>query len=131
MASTLRVGALACFDDTGSSKPLIELLRLHGEGLSDRLEPLIAAIASVRATRSVARIDDQLPVAVARGIDLDLRFATNGPPRETLFVFANVLARFLASQCSINSFVRLRGGFEGREEDLWRWPARSGDRILG
>jgi len=59
-------------------------------------------------------------------VDFDERQFVGGG----VYLFANVLDRFLGNYTSINSFVQLAARTSQRKEMLGEWPPRAGNKPL-
>jgi len=80
--------------------------------------------ASVRARRQ--RL---LGKPLSLGLEIKVHFDDEAYPGAMAFVMATVLDRFLGAYVSINSFTQLVATSKQRQ-GAWRWPPRSGDRML-
>jgi type VI secretion system protein ImpG len=61
---------------------------------------------------------------------VSIQFSDDPSSRNSLFLFACVLERFLALYCTVNSFSKLIATVKGRDEELRRWPPRIGEKVL-
>ena len=90
----------------------------------------IEGIVGVSSQRTVGRIGGPLDGGYCRGIEVTLELEEENYLGLGAFVFASVLERFFAQYVSINSFVQMVAKARGRDEDLKRWPPRSGEMKL-
>ena len=78
----------------------------------------------IKPTTSRIRVDNKSSIARGNAIDLELdRTYFSGT---SAFYFAQVIDRFFAQYCSINSFTQLTVTIKGKDAPLRRWPARRG-----
>lgn len=91
----------------------------------------IDGIVSVVGRPGVARVPGALG-GVCRGLDVMLELDDESFIDGAGYLFASVIERFLGAWVSINSFTRLAAGSPQRKSrnQVWRWPPRSGGRVL-
>jgi len=90
----------------------------------------IEGVVGISSERTVNRIGGPLDGGYCRGMEVTLELEEENYLGLGAFVFASVLERFFAQYVSINSFVQLVAKVRGRDEDLKRWPPRSGEMQL-
>jgi type VI secretion system protein ImpG len=128
LISHLSLNHLSLIGEAEGALALREILKLYDFADSEETRAMIEGVLRVKTSRSVGRSPQG--DAVCRGTDIELtldekRFAGSG-----LFLFAEVLERFLGLYCSINSFTRLSVFVDGRKGALRRWPPRMGEKVL-
>lgn len=90
----------------------------------------IEGVVGISSERTVNRIGGPLDGGYCRGMEVTLELEEENYLGLGAFVFASVLERFFAQYVSINSFIQLVAKVRGRDEDLKRWPPRSGEMQL-
>ncbi len=110
----------------GKADALREVLKLYDFADSPQTRQTIDALVEVGSRRVACRVGG----AVVQGVEATLTFDEERFSGGGLFLFASVLERFLSLYCSLNSFTRLTARVKGREQELRRWPPRTGERIL-
>jgi type VI secretion system protein ImpG len=78
----------------------------------------------------VAPIHEGVIHGFCRGQEVTIEFDEDKYAGSGVFLFANVLERFLALYTSLNSATRLLAKTRQREGYLKRWPFRSGEGTL-
>lgn len=106
-----------------------QLLALYADPAQPAQQQLVQAIQSVQSTPTAMRILRQGRPAVVRGLKVCLTFDELTMQGQGVAVLGNVLARYLSSHVSVNSFVQtcVRTQHSGVEIDF---PAMSGNRPL-
>ncbi|GLC25015.1 type VI secretion system baseplate subunit TssF [Roseisolibacter agri] len=128
LVSTLSLNHLSLVEE--GREALRELLRLHNAGDSTAGERHIQGLVRVDAAPSFARVIGPQGIAFARGRRVEIEFDEEQFPGGGLFVFANVLERFLALYASMNSFTQLTVRSRQRKRVLREWAPRAGCRTL-
>lgn len=129
LLSHLSLNHLSITSDEDGTAALREILKLYDPIASPESSAAIAGILKVASRRVTGRAG--VPrAAVCRGIEIELdldesRFGGSA------YLLPVVLDRFLALYANVNSFTRLicqtkRGG----RVETWRWPARTGEKVL-
>ncbi|MCA9114149.1 MAG: type VI secretion system baseplate subunit TssF [Planctomycetaceae bacterium] len=101
--------------------PLHGILSVSSRRIVSRVSPRQAA-GSLRSDRSVEP-------GFGRGVEIRVELDEDRFVGSGLFLFATVLLRFFARQCTVNSFTRMVLGTRQRKE-IRRWPPRTGNRLL-
>ncbi|MFN7924117.1 MAG: type VI secretion system baseplate subunit TssF [Bryobacteraceae bacterium] len=109
---------------------LQEILRLYKFTEAVHSERQIQAIRSVSSKPHFSRVVSENGVTFARGTLVEMEIDEEHFSGAGVFLFANVLDRFLAMYTSLNSFTQLEVRTSQRKEALKRWPARAGRKIL-
>ena len=136
LISHLSLNHLSVTDEANGAETLQELLRVY-DFVRNADEPFpFDGIISVGNSRVVSRVStqhDDLSVqtasAFARGMEVRLELDEERFVGTGLFLFASVMERFLALQCSVNSFSQLVLRTKQRK-DVKRWTPRSGVRQM-
>lgn len=89
----------------------------------------ISGLLSISSEGIIRRIPTDSIPAMARGMDVKIRFSEGSFAGGNVFVFASLLERFLARAVSLNSFIETSMETDERGF-VWRWPMRSGTRAL-
>ncbi|MGH9345391.1 MAG: type VI secretion system baseplate subunit TssF [Terriglobia bacterium] len=114
----------------GGSEALREILQLYNFWDSNVIQQHIAGITGVRSRRVAGRPASMPWNGFCRGTEVTIEFDEEKYIGSGVFLFANVLERFLGLYASLNSFSQLVAITKQREEPLKRWPPRAGDQIL-
>jgi type VI secretion system protein ImpG len=109
---------------------LQEILRLHNFTDSSSLENQIAGISRLSAKPHVALIRSHFGITPARGTQVEIEFDERQFVGGGLFLFANVLERFLGCYTSMNSFCQLVAYSSQRKEAVREWLPRAGSKTL-
>jgi type VI secretion system protein ImpG len=128
LVSHLTLNHLSLEGGADAVEALREILKLYDFADSDQTRSMIAGLARVDSRRAVARAGGG--EAVCRGTDVTVTFDPKRFSGSGLFLFANVLERFLGLYCTINSFTRLTAVVDGQPGGLRRWPPRMGEHAL-
>jgi len=128
LVSQLSLNYLSLAEEGVSS--LQEILRLHNFTDSSYLENQIGGIARLASRPHFAIMQSEYGNLPARGtrveIELDERQFVGGG----VYLFANVIDRFLGCYTSINSFCQLAAHTLQRKEPLGIWPPKAGYQPL-
>ncbi len=109
---------------------LQEILRLHNFTDSSYLENQIGGITSLASKPHFAIMQSVYGNVPARGTRIELEFDERQFVGGGVYLFANVLDRFLGSYTSINSFCQLAARTNQRKEMLGEWPPKAGNQPL-
>ena len=109
---------------------LQEILRLYDYSDSAYLQKQVAGITGVNSLRQSARVISENGIAFVRGTRVAIEFDEEQFVGGGVFLFAQVLERFLGMYASMNSFTQLVASTRQRKEVLKEWPPRAGQRIL-
>ena len=110
----------------GGEEALKEILTLCDFDDSPATRQQISGIHSLK-TRHVTK---RMGQAFCRGIEVTIQFDEDKYVGSGIYLFANVLERFLGQYVSLNSFVQVVARTLQRKEILKKWPPRNGDRVL-
>ena len=80
--------------------------------------------------RRVLRAVGVLEASFVRGLEVSVELDEQQFIGSGVFLFAQVLERFLGLYASVNSFSQLVVSTRQREGVLKRWPPRSGEQIV-
>lgn len=109
---------------------LHEILRLHNFTDSSYLENQIGGIVRVGSRPHFAIMQSAYGNLPARGTRVEVEFDERQFVGGGVYLFANVLDRFLGSYTSINSFCQLAARTSQRKEPLGEWPPKAGYKPL-
>ncbi|MCU1294495.1 MAG: type secretion protein family [Bryobacterales bacterium] len=109
---------------------LQEILRLHNFTGSSFLENQIGGITRLTAKPHVALTRSHFGITPARGPQVEIEFDERQFVGGGLFLFANVLERFLGCYTSMNSFCQLVAFSSQRKEAVREWLPRAGSKTL-
>ncbi|MCA9136976.1 MAG: type VI secretion system baseplate subunit TssF [Planctomycetales bacterium] len=127
LISHLSLGHVSLFDSHEGAAAIREILGLYdfiGKGDSQQR---IDSIRSVKCTPGVARCQNPAGGStLCRGLDLLVTVDEERLSSGGAYLLGSVLERFLSLYASINSFTRTTLRSSLREQDVARWPARSG-----
>jgi type VI secretion system protein ImpG len=107
-----------------------EILRIHNFTDSSYLENQIGGITGLASHPHFAIMQSTYGNIPARGTRVNLDFDERQFVGGGVYLFANVLDRFLGSYTSINSFCQLAARTNQRKEALGEWPPRAGNKPL-
>jgi type VI secretion system protein ImpG len=109
---------------------LQEILRLHNFTDSSYLENQIGGITGLSSKPHFAIMQSIYGNVPARGMRVEIDFDERQFVGGGVYLFANVLDRFLGSYTSINSFCQLAAHTNQRKELLGEWPPKAGNKPL-
>jgi type VI secretion system protein ImpG len=109
---------------------LQEILRLHNFTDSTYLENQIGGIVGLNSKPHFAIMQSVYGNVPARGTRVEIEFDERQFVGGGVYLFANVLDRFLGSYTSINSFCQLAARTNQRKEMLGEWPPKAGNQPL-
>jgi type VI secretion system protein ImpG len=107
-----------------------EILRLHNFTDSSYLENQIGGISQVSSKPHFAIMRSVYGDLPARGTRVEIEFDERQFVGGGVYLFANVLDRFLGCYTSINSFCQLAARTAQRKEPLGEWPPKAGYKPL-
>ena len=111
-------------------KSLQEILRLYNFTDSSYLENQIGGIVRIGSRPHFAIMQSAYGNLPARGTRVEIEFDEQQFVGGGVYLFANVLDRFLGSYTSINSFCQLAARSSQRKEALGEWPPKAGYKPL-
>lgn len=131
LLSHLSLNHLSLSPGDGGVDALKEILKLYDFVGDDSTKRMVEGILRVESQRVVGR-SRGTPGGVCQGLEVSIHFDEEKFSGSGLYLFASVLDRFLGMYATINSFSRLVATCEQRRNqgDVWRWPARAGERPL-
>jgi len=126
LISHLSLNHLSITGGAEGTRALKEILRLYEFASTEAGLAIIDSLLEISSKPATLRITSGVQAGFCRGTEVRIhvdesRFSDHG-----LFLFATVLEAFLASYCSINSFVQTVVTTNAREGELRRWPPRAG-----
>lgn len=110
----------------GGAEALREILTLYDFDDSPATRQQIGGIVSLRSEYVTKRVGQ----AFGRGVQVTLEFDEDKFVGTGLYLFANVLERFLGQYVSVNSFSQLIAKTIQKGGVLKKWQPRNGNRIL-
>jgi type VI secretion system protein ImpG len=128
LVSQLSLNYLSLAEEGLSS--LQEILRLHNFTDSSYLENQIGGLTGLASRPHFAIMQSIYGNVPARGTRVELEFDERQFVGGGVYLFANVLDRFLGSYTSINSFCQLAARTNQRKELLGEWPPKAGNKPL-
>ncbi|MDM4016147.1 type VI secretion system baseplate subunit TssF [Roseiconus lacunae] len=127
LISHLSLGHVSLFDGRDGASAIREILGLYefiGKGDSQQR---IDSIRSVISQPSVARCKAPTGgLSMCRGLDLEFTIDEEKLSSGGAYLLGSILERFVALYASINSFTRTTLRSSLREQEIAKWPARSG-----
>lgn len=126
---SLNVLSLVERPDGQGPEALQEILRLYDFADSSVTRQQIAGITKLGARR-VLRSIGVLQPSFVRGIEVTVELDENQFVGTGIFLFAQVLERFLGLYSSVNSFSQLVLTSRQREGVVRRWEPRAGEQIV-
>lgn len=109
---------------------LQEILRLHNFTDSSYLENQIGGITQISSRPHFAIMQSVYGNLPARGTRVEVEFDERQFVGGGVYLFGNILDRFLGCYTSINSFCQLAARTNQRKEPLGEWPPRAGYKPL-
>ncbi len=107
-----------------------EVLALYDVADTSETTSLRERLVSIHATPGVARMRLRGHTAMCAGVDVELEIDDERLSGSGAFLVCMVIERFLATACTLNSFVRVTARLR-REDVPWKtWTPRVGDRPL-
>lgn len=117
-------------DEKGSPEGIQEILHLYNFRDNSATRNQILGIKSVESKTVVRRIGQRVGAGFVRGLETTITFDEEQFVGSGLFLFANILERFLGVYASLNSFNQLVIKTEQREGEVKRWQPRTGEQVL-
>lgn len=117
-------------DEDGRPEALQEILHLYNFNDETATRNQILGIKSVESKAVIRRIGRRVGSGLVRGLETKILFDEEQYVGSGMYLFANVLERFLGVYTSINSFNQLVIESEQREGEIKRWRPRTGEQIL-
>ena len=114
----------------GGREALQHILRLYNFADSVYIQKQIEGIVKVDSERHFARVISEHGISFARGTRVRMELDEEQFVGGGVYLFANVLERFLGLYVSLNSFSQLVVRTTQRREELEQWPPRAGHKIL-
>ncbi len=114
----------------GGREALLEILSLYNFTDSDVVKKQINGIMAVNSRSCVRRVHQQMRFALVQGTEVTLHFDEEQYTGSGVYLFANVLSRFLGLYTGLNSFTQLVITSKQREKVLAKWLPRSGESSL-
>lgn len=133
LISHFALGRLSLLGGEKGAEELRNLLEIYAFCMDDVWRNRIKrGITSIHREHGVARVGRLDRSAIIRGIDTTIRFDGTRFADGSLYLFAAVLDRLLASAVSLNSFSRLhvRTSESDSERPFASWPPRAGTMDL-
>lgn len=126
LISQLTLGRLSIQEGADGADALREILALYDLNPHSETEAVFESLANAESRRAVGRVSG----GICRGVEVRVEFEAERFSEKGLYLFASVLDRFLAQQCTMNAFTQLTVLIKGWETPLATWPARSGRKVL-
>jgi len=114
----------------GGREALQHILRLYNFTDSAYIQKQIEGVVKLESQRHFARVISEHGISFARGTRVRMELDEEQFVGGGVYLFANVLERFLGLYVSLNSFSQLVVRTTQRREDLEQWPPRAGHKIL-
>lgn len=112
----------------GGRDSLLEILNLYNFSESDVVKKQINGILEVTSRPCVRRAHQEMRFALLQGTEVKLHFDEEQFAGTGVYLFANVLNRFLGLYAGINSFIQLVVTSKQREKELAKWKPQSGQK---
>ncbi len=109
---------------------LQEILSLYNFSDSPDLRKQISGIVGLASRPQVTPIVSEHGISSARGTRVELELDEEQFAGTGVYLFSNVLERFLGWYVSMNSYCQLAVRTKQRKEFLREWPPRSGQALL-
>ena len=109
---------------------LQEMLALYNHTSSQSAARLIQGITSIHSEPAVTRVAGKHFSGFVRGMDVTLTVDEQAFVGAGGVLFGSVMERFLALYCGPNSFTRLALRSQQQEQEIARWPARTGEALV-
>ena len=109
---------------------LQEMLTLYNHSPSQSASRQIQGITSVHSQPAVTRVAGKHFSGFVRGVDITLTVDEQAFVGAGAVLFGSVLDRFLAQYCGPNSFTRLTLRSQQQEQEIAKWPARTGEALV-
>jgi len=109
---------------------LQEMLTLYNHSQSQRVSRQIQGLVDISSQPATTLITSRHFSGFARGIDITVTLDENAFVGSGMVIFGAVLERFFALYCGPNSFTRLTLRSKQQEQEIARWPARTGEALV-
>ncbi|HEY0846746.1 MAG TPA: type VI secretion system baseplate subunit TssF [Noviherbaspirillum sp.] len=109
---------------------LQEMLTLYNMTQSQSAARQIQGIAAIHSQPATTRVAGKHFSGFVRGVDLTLTLDEQAFVGAGMVLFASVMERFFALYCGPNSFTRLTLRGQQQEQEIARWPARTGEALV-
>ena len=109
---------------------LQEMLTLYNLTQSQRMAREIQGIAAITSQPATALVASKHFSGFVRGIDITLTLDENAFVGSSPVLFGAVMERFFALYCSPNNFTRLTLRSHQQQQEIARWPARTGEALV-
>jgi type VI secretion system protein ImpG len=116
--------------ESGTPLALQEILQLYNFNDSSVTRKQILGIVGIETRKLVRRMGDQIGAGFVRGFETTLTFDEEQYVGSGMYLFAQVLERFLGLYSSLNSFNQLVVRTTQREETVKIFPPRAGEQEL-
>lgn len=114
----------------GGRDSLLEILNLYNFSDSQVVRKQINGIVDVMSRPCVRRAHQEMRFALLQGTEVKLHFDEEQFTGSGVYLFANVLNRFLGLYAGINSFIQLVATSKQREKELAKWKPQSGQKPI-
>ncbi|HTN77793.1 MAG TPA: type VI secretion system baseplate subunit TssF, partial [Pirellulaceae bacterium] len=131
LVSHLSLNHLSIVEEADAAHALREMLTLYNFNQRIEMQTLIESITNVSSQRVMRRVG-QRSGGFGQGVQVDIEFDESNLAGQGAYLFASVIDRFLALYVTVNSFTELvaRSRQRAGQEDPWKWPKRTGYRVL-
>lgn len=109
---------------------LQEMLTLYNMTGSQSAARQIQGIVSIDSQPGMTRVSGKHFTGFVRGLDLTLTLDEQAFVGAGMVLFGAILERFFALYCGPNSFTRLTLRSEQHEQEIAKWPARTGEALV-
>lgn len=109
---------------------LQEMLALYNVSQSQTTARQIQGIVDVHSQPATTRVAGKHYSGFVRGVDVTLTVDEQAFVGAGTVLFGSVMERFLALYCGPNSFTRLTLRSQQQEQEIARWPARTGEALV-
>jgi len=130
LISHLNLNNLSLTGTGNTTAALKEILRLYDFKDSSTTRAIIQSITDIRTTPVSAPITVNHKTAICRGTEIHLEIDESLLAGYSPYLLVNVLERYFALYCSINSFTRVIATLKGKEGILKQCPPRIGEKVL-
>lgn len=109
---------------------LQEMLTLYNYTQSQSAARQIQGIVTIHSQPSTTRVTGKHFSGFVRGIDITLTLDEQAFVGAGMALFGSVMERFFALYCGPNSFTRLTLRSQQQEQEIAKWPARTGEALV-
>ena len=109
---------------------LQEMLTLYNFTQSQTSTRQIQGIVSIDSKPCTTRVTGKHFSGFVRGIDVTLTLNEQAFVGAGMILFGSIMERFLALYCGPNSFTRLTLRSTQQEQEIAKWPARTGEALV-